>query len=81
LLVTNPPYGVRTGDTATLRNLYARLGAVATREFAGWRAAVLSADRTRGHVLERQLGLRMSPAWRSSNGGIPVRLIVGDIPL
>jgi putative N6-adenine-specific DNA methylase len=80
LLVTNPPYGVRTGDTATLRNLHARFGAVARREFAGWRAAVLSADRTRGHVLERQLGLRLAPAWRSVNGGIPVRLLVGEIP-
>lgn len=80
LLVTNPPYGVRTGDLDTLRNLYARLGAVARREFPGWRAAVLSADQTRGHSLERQLGLPMTAAWRSSNGGIPVRLLVGDIP-
>lgn len=79
LLVTNPPYGVRTGDTATLRNLYARLGVVARREFPGWRAAILSADRTRGHVLERQIGLRLTPTWRSKNGGIPVRLLVGDI--
>jgi len=79
LLVTNPPYGVRTGEAATLRNLYARLGAVARDEFAGWHAAILSGDRTSGHVLERQLRLRLTPAWRSVNGGIPVRLLLGAI--
>jgi putative N6-adenine-specific DNA methylase len=75
LLITNPPYGVRTGDSATLRNLYARLGTVARDAFAGWSFAMLSADRTRGHVLERQLGMRLTPAWQSTNGGIPVRLL------
>src|SRR5205085_4813752 len=28
LVATNPPYGVRVGDVDTLRNLYARFGAV-----------------------------------------------------
>lgn len=79
LLVTNPPYGVRTGDRATLRNLYARFGAVARSAFAGWTCALLSADRTPGHDLERQLGLALTPRWRSTNGGIPVRLLAGEI--
>jgi hypothetical protein len=76
LLITNPPYGVRVGDSATLRNLYAKLGVVARTAFAGWRFAMLSADRTRGHVLERQLGMRLTSVWQSTNGGIPVRLLM-----
>jgi putative N6-adenine-specific DNA methylase len=78
LLITNPPYGVRVGDSRTLRDLYARFGRLAREEFAGWRCALLSADRTRGHVLERQLGLDLCEVWRSSNGGIPVRLLAGE---
>lgn len=75
LLITNPPYGVRVGDNATLRNLYARLGTIAREAFAGWSFAMLSADRTRGHVLERQMGMGLTTVWQSSNGGIPVRLL------
>lgn len=77
LLATNPPYGVRTGDRATLRDLYARLGRVIRDEFPEWRCAILSADRSRGHELERQLRLPVRPVWRTTNGGIPVRLLVG----
>jgi putative N6-adenine-specific DNA methylase len=80
LLVVNPPYGHRVGDASTLRDLYARLGQVARTRFAGWRFALLSGDRTQGHALERQLGIGLGARWRSVNGGIPVRLLVGDIP-
>ena len=80
LLITNPPYGIRVGEADMVRDLYARFGQVARECFPGWRVAVLSADRTPGHALERQLRLPLKPAWRSSNGGIPVRLLVGEIP-
>jgi putative N6-adenine-specific DNA methylase len=80
LLITNPPYGVRVGDSHTLRDLYAQFGHVAREHFAGWHCAVLSADRTPGHALERQIGRELSERWRSSNGGIPVRLVSGDVP-
>jgi putative N6-adenine-specific DNA methylase len=80
LLITNPPYGIRVGEEGAVRDLYARFGQVARTEFAGWRVALLSADRTAGHSLERQLRLPLKPVWRSSNGGIPVRLLVGDVP-
>jgi 23S rRNA G2445 N2-methylase RlmL len=80
LLITNPPYGIRVGEEGAVRDLYARFGQVARTEFAGWRVALLSADRTPGHSLERQLRLPLKPVWRSSNGGIPVRLLVGDVP-
>jgi putative N6-adenine-specific DNA methylase len=72
-LVTNPPYGVRVGESAPLRNLYAALGRVARERLRGWTVALLSADRG----LERQTGLPLSEALRTRNGGIPVRLMVG----
>jgi putative N6-adenine-specific DNA methylase len=80
LLVANPPYGIRIGEEAAVRDLYARFGQVARARFGGWRVAFLSADRTPGHALERQLRLPLTPVWRTSNGGIPVRLLVGTVP-
>ncbi|GAC1651486.1 MAG: RNA methyltransferase [Gemmatimonadaceae bacterium] len=73
-LVTNPPYGVRVGERALLRNLYAQLGNLARSRLRGWRVALLSADRG----LERQLGIHLTEGWQSTNGGIPVRLVYGD---
>jgi putative N6-adenine-specific DNA methylase len=71
LLVTNPPYGVRVGEADRLRDLYARLGAVLQQRFAGWTAAMLSANRS----LERQTRSSWEEIWRTRNGGIPVRLV------
>ena len=79
VLACNPPYGVRVGESAALRDLYAQLGRVARERFAGWQLALLSGDRSRGHVLERQLALSLRGAWQSRNGGIPVRLLTGVI--
>jgi putative N6-adenine-specific DNA methylase len=78
LLVTNPPFGVRVGNAAELRDLYARLGQVARERFSGWRCAILSADKTPGHSLERQLALPLEEAWRTTNGGIGVTLLVSE---
>ena len=72
LLMANPPYGVRVGESAPLRDLYARFGQVARAHCAGWRVALLSADR----ALEGQVGLRFIEALKTNNGGIPVRVVV-----
>jgi putative N6-adenine-specific DNA methylase len=74
LLATNPPYGVRVGDVDRLRNLYAQIGHLARERFAGWTVALLSADSR----LESQLQMPLEEKWRSSNGGIPVHLVVGQ---
>jgi putative N6-adenine-specific DNA methylase len=74
-VVTNPPYGVRVGDRDRLRNLYAQLGKVVRAKCDGWRVALLAAV----PELERQTGLGLKPVLRTSNGGIPVRLVVGDV--
>jgi putative N6-adenine-specific DNA methylase len=74
-VVTNPPYGVRVGDAGRVRDLWAQLGHVLRARARGWRVALLSPD----PALERQLGLSMRVVAQTSNGGIPVRLLVGDV--
>ncbi|HEX6047670.1 MAG TPA: hypothetical protein VFZ21_00315 [Gemmatimonadaceae bacterium] len=75
-VVTNPPYGVRVGDRDRLRNLYAQFGKVLRARCPGWRVTVVSA----APELERQTGLPLSATLRTRNGGIPVRLVSGDVP-
>jgi putative N6-adenine-specific DNA methylase len=72
-IVTNPPYGVRVGDTRPLRDLYAALGNVVRDRLPGWRLAMLSAE----DALERQTKLDLAEVIRTKNGGIPVRVMVG----
>lgn len=74
-VVTNPPYGVRVGEADRVRNLWARFGQVLRERAAGWRVALLSPDA----ALERQLGIPVRAVAQTSNGGIPVRLIVGEV--
>jgi putative N6-adenine-specific DNA methylase len=75
-VVINPPYGVRVGERDPLRNLYAALGRTLRDRCPGWTLALLSPD----HALERQVGMPLDEALRTSNGGIPVRLVVGRVP-
>ena len=71
ILVANPPYGVRVGDRAPLRNLYAQVGNVARAKLPGWRIALVSAERS----LEAQARLPFEDVLAFSNGGIKVRLV------
>jgi putative N6-adenine-specific DNA methylase len=75
-VVANPPYGVRVGESRPLRDLYAALGNAVRERMPGWTVALLSADR----ALEGQLGIEWREELRTSNGGIPVRLVVGRVP-
>lgn len=74
-VVTNPPYGVRVGDADRVRDLWAQLGHVLRERAPGWRVALLSPD----PALERQLRIPLSVMAQTSNGGIPVRLVVGEV--
>ena len=76
LLATNPPYGHRVGDAATLRNLYARLGDRLRTDWSGGDVVLLSADR----ALTAQLGLETRVLFRTRNGGIPVEAVAARIP-
>ena len=72
-IITNPPYGVRVGETGDLRNLYATIGSV-VREKKGWRLGILAADDS----LARQLRVPLQSRFDTRNGGIPVRYLVSD---
>lgn len=72
-IVTNPPYGMRVGEGASLRDLYAQLGKM-VRSRGGYHVALLSAD----SELEDQMKMSLREVFRTSNGGIPVHLMVGE---
>jgi putative N6-adenine-specific DNA methylase len=74
-LVVNPPYGVRVAEAGTVRDLYSALGNVLRARFSGWRLALLSPSES----LERQLGLTLNERFATLNGGLPVRLVTGDV--
>jgi putative N6-adenine-specific DNA methylase len=74
-VVVNPPYGIRVGDKKPLRNLFAQLGNVLRAQAPGWTLAMLSADRD----LERQVQLPFAERWKSTNGGIAVRLLTAEV--
>ncbi len=74
-VVCNPPYGVRVGDNAPLRNLHAQIGKVMRARAKGWTLAMLVADRT----LLRQTGIVFNEVFRTTNGGIPVRFVEAAI--
>ncbi|MEO5588771.1 MAG: THUMP domain-containing protein [Gemmatimonadaceae bacterium] len=75
-LVSNPPYGLRVGESSVLRNLYARLGSIIRERGEGYLAGFLSAD----PALESQLKLALAEVFKTTNGGIPVRFILGGRP-
>ena len=75
LLVANPPYGVRVGDSKSLRDLFARLGQVVHERCVGWRVALLSADRSS----DAQMRLPFTEVFATSNGGIAVRFVAADV--
>lgn len=75
LVITNPPYGERMGDLATLPALYRTLGDVLKADFAGWRAAVLTSE----PELERAMGLRADKHYVLFNGALECRLATFEV--
>jgi putative N6-adenine-specific DNA methylase len=72
-ILTNPPYGVRVGESDELRNLYAKLGS-ALKSKPGWQLGVLTSD----SALARQTRLSLRPRFSTSNGGIPVAFFASE---
>lgn len=72
-ILTNPPYGIRIGESEDLRNLYATLGA-ALRDKRGWRVGILTSDM----ALVHQTRLPLLPRFNTRNGGIPVSFLVSE---
>lgn len=75
-IVSNPPYGVRVGEGGRVRDLWAQLGHVLRQRAPGWRVTLLSPE----PALERQLQIPLRVVARTSNGGIPVRIVSGLVP-
>jgi 23S rRNA (guanine2445-N2)-methyltransferase / 23S rRNA (guanine2069-N7)-methyltransferase len=71
LLVANPPYGERIGDSERLRALYALLGERLRTQFEGWAAAVLAGD----PPLAKEIGIRARRSHTLFNGRIECRLL------
>jgi putative N6-adenine-specific DNA methylase len=69
-LLSNPPYGIRVGDT-TVRNLYAQFGKIVRTNFPGWNVGLLVAYDN----LITQTRLPFERLFSTSNGGIPVRFM------
>ena len=70
VLVTNPPYGERLGETTDLAELYPKLGDWLKQRFAGWRAYFFTGDP------QLAKGVRLSASKRTPlfNGKLECRL-------
>jgi len=71
LLVANPPYGERLGDPEALMGLYQEFGDRLRREFLGWHAGVIVANKFHAGAL----GLKPSARRPVFNGPIECRFL------
>ena len=70
LIITNPPYGERLGESGALGPLYEKIGDVARRQLPGWRLAVLTGNK----ALEKRVGLKSDSHHEVFNGPIKCSL-------
>lgn len=70
VLVTNPPYGERLGESDELAGFYPRLGDALKQRFAGWHCWFLSADVR----LPKLIGLKPARKIPLYNGNLECRL-------
>ena len=75
LLVCNPPYGERLGDTTQLVPVYQELGIALHGHFQGWKAAVLTSN----PVLAKAMGLRAEKQYTLFNGPLECKLYCLDV--
>ena len=70
MLLTNLPYGVRSGARSDLAGFYPKLGDRLKQQFAGWRAYLFTAD------LRLPELIRLAPSRRTPlfNGALECRL-------
>lgn len=75
MIICNPPYGKRIGDTKELGKLYKLLGDILKQRFKGWVAYILSGDKE----LIKQIGLRASSRTSIYNGSLNCTLLKYDL--
>lgn len=75
LVITNPPYGERMGDEASLVYFYRHLGDKLKAETPGWQAGVF----TSSPELVRSMGMGPKKKYSLFNGALPCKLFLYDI--
>ena len=75
LLICNPPYGERLGDTEQTAALYRQFGEVLKQHFCGWQAAMIISDPELGF----RLGIRSKKPITFFNGALECKLLRFDI--
>jgi putative N6-adenine-specific DNA methylase len=71
LVIINPPYGNRIGETKKLNVLYGALGRTLTARFGGWRVGLITSEKS----LAKATGLPFAPPGPPlAHGGIKVFL-------
>ncbi|MBC8120850.1 MAG: RNA methyltransferase [Gemmatimonadaceae bacterium] len=71
ILICNPPYGERLGETKTLIELYRTLGDVFKQRFKGWTAFVLTGNKE----LAKNIGLKAARRIPVYNGSLACTLL------
>ncbi|WP_420598464.1 bifunctional 23S rRNA (guanine(2069)-N(7))-methyltransferase RlmK/23S rRNA (guanine(2445)-N(2))-methyltransferase RlmL [Neptuniibacter sp.] len=75
VMITNPPYGERLGETQQLMFLYRHLGDKLKEQFAGWTAVIFTSNPD----LCKVTGLRAEKQYKLFNGALESRLFVYPI--
>jgi len=70
LVLTNPPYGVRVGESGRLRDLYAALGNAMRGPLAAWSLGFVTSD----PALAAATGLPLRTLLETVTGGLRIRL-------
>lgn len=76
LLIANPPYGKRIGESTDPRDLYASMGKAVRENLSGWEVVLISNE----NRLISQLRIPMELLFSANNGGIPVQVVKGIVP-
>ena len=69
LVLTNPPFGVRVGESGRLRDLYASLGNIMRGPLAAWSLGFVTSD----PALAAATGLPLESSLETSTGGLRIR--------
>jgi putative N6-adenine-specific DNA methylase len=71
IIICNPPYGKRLGETSELESFYQQLGDILKQRFKGWTAYILTGNRE----LAKRIGLRAARRFPLFNGSLPCTLL------
>jgi 23S rRNA (guanine2445-N2)-methyltransferase / 23S rRNA (guanine2069-N7)-methyltransferase len=71
LVICNPPYGERLGDSQETADLYQRFGEILKARFRGWKAALIISDPELGF----RLGIRSQKPVTLYNGALECKLL------